>query len=151
VIALRNPRSVAASLRQRNGFDERLGYLLWLTSYVEILEGVAGERFVTVDYDRLMSQPRVQLQRLAQALDAPVREAELLDYEREFLDGSLRHHQHRASDLEHDPACPPRVREVYHALAPLAELGADAQAPAELCESLARWSEELRRDTVARE
>jgi len=151
VVALRNPLSVARSLRQRNGFDERKGYLLWLDTMLTVLAGVRAERFVVVDYDRLVRAPLAELGRIAAALGLPLDAARASEYAAEFLDAGLRHHAHDASELARDEACPPLVPEVFAALDALAgEPRAAPLAPA-LARSLEAWLADWRRDGVARE
>ena len=61
VVAIRNPRSVAASLFTRQAMDADTAYRLWLVHMVPFFNDVIGKPFVVVDYDLLMRDPRAQL------------------------------------------------------------------------------------------
>ena len=54
VIAIRNPRSVAASLFARQAMDADAAYRLWLVHMVPFFNDIIGKPFVVVDYDLLM-------------------------------------------------------------------------------------------------
>ena len=58
VVAIRNPRSVAASLFARQAMDADAAYRLWLAHMVPFFSDVIGKPFVVVDYDLLMRDSR---------------------------------------------------------------------------------------------
>lgn len=92
VVAIRHPRSVAASLHVRQQMPEETAYLLWLRYTVPFLSGLLAKPVVVVDYDRVMREPRAQLERIASRLRLPALDSG--DVERfagEFLDERLRH------------------------------------------------------------
>jgi hypothetical protein len=92
LLAIRNPSSVAASLHARQGTDVEMAQRLWLVNVVPFLDEIGGKPLVVVDYDRLMLDPRGQLERVARGLG--VNDFAALDVERfanEFLDARLRH------------------------------------------------------------
>ena len=151
VVALRNPLSVAHSLRRRNGFDERKGYLLWLDTMLTVIQGVCDERFVVVDYDRLVREPLAQLQRMGAALGLPLDASRAAEYTAQFLDAGLRHHEHEGTDLRRDEACPPLVPEVLALLERLAEEPPGGGLSPQLTQRLDSWLAEWRLDRVARE
>jgi hypothetical protein len=121
VIAVRNPLSVTRSLATRNAMASEKSYYLWLEHMLASLELHAGSRHVLMDYDCLMAAPREQLQRVADALGMEIDQAEVAQYESEFLDSSLRHTEYTVADLELDPACPSLVADVYRELQALAQ------------------------------
>lgn len=130
VIAIRNPMSVAQSLKRRNGFDYEKSYLLWLEHVVPAILHTRGLRRVAVSYESLISDPHAQLKRIAGALDLPfARDSrEMQDYVGEFLDVRLRHAECDLSDLRADSAAPLYVVDAYEMLLRLArdEVGHDA-------------------------
>jgi hypothetical protein len=91
VIAIRNPRSVAASLFARQAMPADDAYRLWLANVVPFLGDAFDRPFVVVDYDVLMRDARVQLERIAQALGLPADSGEVERFAAEFLDAGLRH------------------------------------------------------------
>ena len=69
LVVIRNPRSVAVSLSQRQGMDVKTAHLLWLTYMVPNLSKIAGRPFIVADYDIVISDPKVQLERIARGLN----------------------------------------------------------------------------------
>ena len=121
VIAIRNPLSVARSLKKRDRMEAEQAYLLWLGHVVTPLAGTLGSRRVLVDFDCLMRSPDSVLKRMGEGLDLAVDEAELDCYRNDFLDPRSRHTVFDLDDLHSDAACPSLVAEVYGALHGLAD------------------------------
>lgn len=130
VLALRNPMSVAASLRKRDGFEDSFSYLLWLVHTVGCVGGSAESPRIAVDFDRLMQDPRGQLQRIAALLEREVEPQAMDAFAGEFLSEDLRHSTFRADDMRVDPNCPQLVTdyfvELMRAAADDISLGADS-------------------------
>ena len=74
VIAIRNPLSVASSLRKRDGLSTATSHMLWLLYVVPFLHEIAEKPFVVTDYDLLLANPREQLARIGRALKIPHRQ-----------------------------------------------------------------------------
>jgi hypothetical protein len=132
VLAIRNPRSVADSLKQRQGIDAVTAHLLWLIYLVPNLSKIANRPFIVTDYDLVMADPRSQLERIANGLKIPSNEASRTGIEKfanEFLDPALRHSFFDASDFERDLNLPPLSREAYLWLRRLATDGIPADSP----------------------
>jgi hypothetical protein len=92
VVAIRNPRSVEASLFRRQSMDAATAQRLWLVHMVPNLRLVRERPMVVVDYDLLMRDPRPQLERIARALALPEPDPrEIERFAAEFLDATLRH------------------------------------------------------------
>ncbi len=72
LVVLRNPRSVASSLFQRQGMIPVTAHLLWLAYMVPNLGRIANRPFVVSDYDMVMADPRRQLERIARCLRLPL-------------------------------------------------------------------------------
>jgi hypothetical protein len=125
VVAIRNPLSVARSrgaLEERRGVQENSD-LEWLVNVVPNFPIVRSHPFVVVDYDNLMSEPKVQLERIARQLGLAFGDAErtaVEEYATQFLDGGLRHTRFTPDDLAADPRVNPLTREAYACLHRLA-------------------------------
>lgn len=95
VIPVRHPLEVAGSLAKRNGFPVEKSLLLWSAYMLAAEAHSRGHRRAFVAYDRLLSDWRVELDRIDAELGAPLpqrtRQAEAaIDG---FLTGELRHNQ----------------------------------------------------------
>jgi glycosyltransferase involved in cell wall biosynthesis len=91
VIAVRNPISVAASLQRRDEIPTEKSLALWLEHTLISLNQACSARCIVVDYDRLMSSPKKELVRIAQALGLTLSEGLSTEYCSDFLDEKLRH------------------------------------------------------------
>ncbi|RAO76974.1 hypothetical protein CA260_03440 [Dyella jiangningensis] len=119
VLVVRNPLSVAASLKRRNGFAEFRSHLLWLRHVVPSFLDTCGLPRVVVSYERMMADPEVQLRRIAAGLDMPLNEesSAFLDYTRNFLSPELQHEHHTVDELDvAGDDVPVQLRHVYAAL-----------------------------------
>lgn len=148
VLAIRNPSSVAASLRARQGTSVETAQRLWLVNVVPFLDEIDGKPLVVVDYDRLMLDPRGQLERIAQRLGikgyAPV---EIERFADEFLDAALRHTHFSLDEIDTASEVGRLTRDAYGLLCELAD---DRRAPdsafwaawsivASYCRTTAAW------------
>lgn len=104
VVAVRNPRSVAASLFRRQQIQAAKAQRVWLAHMVPFLHEIAGKPFVVVDYDLLMADPRSQLERINRNIELPSLTewncAEIERFAKDFLDSSLRHSVFSPVDLD---------------------------------------------------
>lgn len=95
VVAIRHPRSVAASLFSRQDIKEEKAQRLWLVHTVPFLHELRDKPFVVVDYDLLTTEPRAQLERIARKLGLPPVDErisrEIDGFANDFLDSNLRH------------------------------------------------------------
>jgi hypothetical protein len=113
LVVLRNPRSVASSLFQRQGMVPVTAHLLWLAYMVPNLGRIADRPFVVSDYDIVMADPRRQLERIAQCLRLPLDAAGTEQFASAFLDPTLRHSYFDVSDVELDANLPLLAREAF--------------------------------------
>jgi len=116
VIAIRNPRSVSISLFDRQGMDQIAARMLWLVYMVPYLHMLKGKPFVVTDYDVLMADPHRQLERIARALNLPLKEeyfAAIDDFANHFLNPNLRHSFFGPDDFDLDPSLSPLPGEAY--------------------------------------
>jgi hypothetical protein len=123
VVALRNPLSVARSrgqLDQRRGTQEKSD-LEWLVNVVPYFQLVRGRNLVTVDYDLLVADPAVQLERMAERLGVALDSRDgIREYCEEFLRPGMRHSRFTVEELAADQRIHPLVRRAYGGLYRLA-------------------------------
>jgi hypothetical protein len=92
IVVLRNPLSVAASLRQRNAIPEDRAMYLWLRYMLATATEVApGWPSVFVEYDAVIAHPQVELEKIARALNLNVDHAAVDMFARTFVDEQMRH------------------------------------------------------------
>ena len=116
LVVIRNPRSVAVSLSQRQGIDAGTAHLLWLTYMIPNLSEIANRPFIVADYDLVMADPRRQLERIARGLKIPLddtNKAGIEEFASNFLDPNLRHSFFNESDFDTSPNLRPLTREAY--------------------------------------
>ena len=101
VIASRQPLSVAESLAKRDGIPRKTACLLWFEHMHASLLLTFGMPRLVVDYDRVLDDPAIQLERIAKALNLPfdADSTAFQEYKREFLELGLRHNRYSATDL----------------------------------------------------
>lgn len=123
VVAIRNPRSVAASLYARMEMAPDEAYRLWAAHMVPFLAGIFDRPMVTVDYDRLMREPQAQLERIARRLgiESAHRADDVERFTGEFLSEALRHSRYAVDDLEDGSEAARLARDAFLLLDSLAE------------------------------
>ena len=140
VIAVRNPMSIAQSLKKRNGFDSEKSHFLWLGHVLPAILQTHGFRRVAVSFDLMISEPYTQLNRIARSLDLPfdAHSTGVQEYVSDFLDAKLRHAEFDLDDLRTDCAAPVDVVSAYEMLVRLAcdEVKMDAPEVRELFDQL---------------
>ncbi len=132
VLIIRNPISVARSLKVRNQFAFEKSYLLWLEHSVEAYTHTCGMPRVVVDYDALMAHPGEQLGRIAERLalpSDPAVEDSIRDYAHGFLDHGLGDSAFEPTDAYLDTHAPDLVANTYDMLRQVAldQLDADSK------------------------
>jgi tetratricopeptide (TPR) repeat protein len=75
ILAVRDPRSTAASLLARDGIGLALGELLWIEHYLDALRHVGAELAAIVHYERWFSAPIAQAGELSAVVGAAGTEA----------------------------------------------------------------------------
>ncbi|MGC1381885.1 MAG: sulfotransferase [Candidatus Baltobacteraceae bacterium] len=123
LVAIRNPRSVEASLYARQRMDAARAQRLWLVHSVPFMREIAGLPFVVVDYDRLMLDPRGELGRIATTLQIPSFDrsaSEIGRFSAEFLDAGLRHTRFALEELDGETGLARLTRDAYLRLYDLA-------------------------------
>ncbi len=131
IIVVRNPLSVAQSLKRRDGFKAEKSYYLWLEHILPSILETEGSPRLVVDYDLLMDQPETQLYRIADRINLSLGvefSSKFEDFSKNFLDKNLRHTRFQIGDLQLDPKVPKGVIESYSVVQKLArdELSIDS-------------------------
>ncbi|WP_423370308.1 hypothetical protein [Burkholderia sp. LMG 32019] len=142
LITLRNPVSVARSLKERNGFIPGKSYLLWLQHVLPGLIQTDGTSRCIVDYDTFLETPQPYIDLCATRFGLTIDPRRLAAYETEFLDHSLRHTVFSSADFDHEPMCPTMVRDAYMSLRACALQEHDLDDP-ELRQRCVEWSNAL--------
>ncbi|MGH8475152.1 MAG: sulfotransferase family protein, partial [Methylococcales bacterium] len=122
VIAVRNPLSVARSMRARNKFEPEKSYYLWLEHLVPAVLKTSSAQRVFVNYDSLMDDPVKELQRIALSLALPADRNQnrlVQEYRDLFLKNHLRHSRYMTEDLSLDPSVPRPVIDAFEILVKL--------------------------------
>lgn len=116
IITLRNPMSVAKSLEKRDELCHEKSYLIWLEHVVNSLTESAGSKRTLVNYELLISNPRIEIEKIAAMLELSIDPHEFENYRSEFLDDELRHGRYELGDLIKNKNAPELVKEVYEVL-----------------------------------
>lgn len=131
VVAIRNPRSVVASLFARQAMDAREACRLWLVYMVPFLNDIMGKPSVVVDYDLLMADPRHELARVERIVESGNgREHEIERFATEFLNAELRHTLYSRDDFEANCEAAALTRSAYLLLHEAATDRLSLQSPA---------------------
>ena len=118
VLAVRNPKSVAASLAARDAIPAEKAYFLWLQHVLPSVLLTRGAPRLVVDYDRLLEDPGAQIARIASGLGLPVRGAgsARADLESALLESGRRHSRLTEADLALDGRASSLVGSAYRRL-----------------------------------
>lgn len=134
VLALRNPLSVARSRAQLNPERGQQAWsdLEWLVNVVPYFDRVRGHALAAVDFDAMLADPVLQLERVADLLQLPLEAAQkqaIADYAQTFLRPGMRHSQFQLADLAEDARVNNLVRQAYSWLHRLAHDQVQADDP----------------------
>lgn len=116
VIAIRNPISVARSLKRRDRFSLEKSCRLWLAHMVPAIRATDGQRRVLVDYDSLIDAPIAELTRVSTCLGFALNAQRVAIYAQEFLDNRLRHWQGTPEEFDAAHAAPQLAQRLFQAL-----------------------------------
>lgn len=146
IVVLRNPLSVAASLRQRNAIPEDRAMYLWLRYMLAAATEVDPHwPNVFVEYDTVMARPHAELEKIARALDLKFDSLDADTFARSFLDEGMRHER---DDGERPTAYADLVWPTYNLLHDIAQGSAhySAESMAQLVAYKARFADVMRRE-----
>jgi len=142
LLVVRNPLSVAYSLKKREGFHHERTYALWIEHVISSLAISARNTRVLIDFDLFVRAPEQQLTRIATALELKVNAAAMNDYLARFLDENLRHYKFSMDELLADEACTPLLRQMYTTLFEYAAEGRPIDTPI-FYDITSRWAAEF--------
>jgi len=128
LLAYRSPDEVAASLKKRDDFSIEYGENLWASYQMDVLRHLNSKKWLVIKYDNLLKKPRRELRRVAEFLGAEwhPEDSKSLEYQKRFLDSSMRHHRKQT-----------RTKERFRFIRPLI-LGMELLA--RTSNSVCRWS-----------
>ncbi len=94
LVCFRNPLSVAASLKKRDGIPKDLSLLLWLDYYLEIIDHTKYSKRKFVEFESFLRNPAPALDQISQELEIPFdkNSQNIIDFYSLFLDKKLSHH-----------------------------------------------------------
>ena len=100
VYCVRDPLSVAESIRARDGLTIFEGGLLWLLHVVPDFRKLRGRSVALVHFDQLLEDPENALRRIGERIGAgEIKRYALDQYANEFLSRDLRHASHTVAEL----------------------------------------------------
>lgn len=140
VFAVRNPLNIAESLLKRNAILLENSMLLWYKHIYSGLMHTQDKQRVFVNYDYMLDNPNIQLERVSKALSLPLPKSyqkELKEYSKNFLSTSLRHHKFSRKDLIDNKNIPVFMTELYFLLDKLSKDEMDSGSP----EFKKKWTE----------
>lgn len=125
----RNPLEVAASLKERNGFDRDYGLLLWLRHVLDAEAATRGELRHFVNYAEMLDNP---VRTVARALEAfglcwPRTSDVAKDETEGFISSELRHFSESAEQVIANPTIAQWVRKTFEILEHWAAKGEDVR------------------------
>jgi hypothetical protein len=92
ILCVRHPSGVASSLFKRDHISKEKGQLLWLTHNVNALYYLQNEQYTIVNFDNLMVNMEIELNKLFSFLGYPLKSDFYNFYKNEYLDEKLYHH-----------------------------------------------------------
>jgi hypothetical protein len=116
VLAIRNPLSVAESLRNRDSLSKTQSLLLWAQHTLMAIKDTTGSKRVLVDYDLLLAEPMKELGKMARELNLPSPDPDApatKEYCSSFLEEGLRHNTFTNESLETDKLTPQFIKKLY--------------------------------------
>ena len=113
ILALRNPLNVIRSLQQRDGIECEHAYYLWADYITSSLAFLKNKKFIAIDYDNLLNDPRKVISQISEFLDMQLNLSALDIYEQQIIKKSLRHWSFTDSDLALDHCAPQIVNNIY--------------------------------------
>jgi len=151
VICLRNPLEIGRSLQERDNLSFSVSMMLWHRYMISILEWTRGLPVIVMSYSKVLRNPQMECERLANFLSGqepcqdPVKAAAEM---KKSVDGKLRHCQSDGSR----PAgvLTRRQRHLQEALELLAESGDVASVNLRNCDLPPGWRGLLRADLLLR-
>jgi len=95
LLANRNPQEVANSLYLRNKINICVSLLLWLQHQIDSLELIIEHGGIVIDYNKMLSKPRHEIDRLAKFLeiDTHLHEEKIEHFTQDFLSKDLHHNK----------------------------------------------------------
>jgi hypothetical protein len=119
VCTVRDPVSVARSLRARDGFSIARGGILYLSAWLSVLPHLQDRSTAFVHYDEVLASPGKSLLAVARALALPIPndfDLRVHDFSSSHLNPSMRHSVVHRDDVQLEPELLPATIDLYRAL-----------------------------------
>lgn len=144
ILMMRHPDTVAQSLLRHNGVDPSRGQLIWLQHNLDAVEGAGDALACVLNFDRLVSDPTVEVDRMIAALDGTINvsaEARMAAIGK--ISSKLRTHKDKGAQIEN-----PVIAQAFKGLSAMArdDHGPDVIALAQQTRAMACLYEPWRTD-----
>ena len=114
-IVYRNPLDISGSLESRNQLSQPTGLIL-THYYWSALLAAAPSDAIYLDYDLLLNDFDTQVERLGLWIGEKASANSIELFKRDFVDSSLRHHQHSLADLRKNKDVPSELAAIAEEL-----------------------------------
>jgi GT2 family glycosyltransferase/glycosyltransferase involved in cell wall biosynthesis len=114
-IVYRNPLDISGSLESRNQLSQPTGLIL-THYYWSALLATAPSNAIYLDYDLLLNDFDTQVERLGLWMGEKANANSIEAFKRDFIDSSLRHHQHSLADLRENKDVPSELAAIAEEL-----------------------------------
>ena len=114
-IVYRNPLDISGSLESRNQLSQPAGLIL-THYYWSALLAAAPSDAIYLDYDLLLNDFDTQVERLGLWIGEKANANSIELFKRDFVDSSLRHHQHSLADLRKNKDVPSELAAIAEEL-----------------------------------
>ena len=114
-IVYRNPLDISGSLESRNQLSQPTGLIL-THYYWSALLATAPSDAIYLDYDLLLNDFDTQVERLGLWMGEKADANGIETFKRDFIDSSLRHHQHALADLRENKDVPSELAAIAEEL-----------------------------------
>lgn len=119
---IRNPISVALSLRERDNFPIERSILLWTKYNLSILRNTRGKNTSFVLFDDLAVYPKNTIQSLSSFTSLPISQKELDLFLNDFLDPNIIHQKNDSNYTEELQKTPDKTKDLYQILLEISKL-----------------------------
>ena len=114
-IVYRNPLDISGSLESRNQLSQPTGLIL-THYYWSALLATAPSNAIYLDYDLLLNDFDTQVERIGLWMGEKANANSIEAFKRDFIDSSLRHHQHSLADLRENKDVPSELAAIAEEL-----------------------------------
>ncbi len=121
VFAVRNPISVAHSLRSRQRLNFTHSYLLWTDYCLSALSHLKRYPCVKIEYERLLEEPERELEKICKLTNLEINPDTSQDFIESYMDKTLEHTHFELKDSEDCKEMPSICKDLYRYLSTIEE------------------------------